>query len=146
MEEELPSTTNIGKADDREFQEITENAARSTENLIAVSQGQETLPLHKLLGFDIELKGIRCLLKVETVKKAEFQQHIEREKRKLVAIQDNPEYDDGIREDIRIAELKDKLKVRQEGISLLKGRFTSKITGMKETIAKVQYKNVSLAK
>ena len=40
------------------------------------------------------------------------------EKRKLVEIQDNPEYDDGIREDIRnrIERLNDDLKVRQESI------------------------------
>ena len=62
-----------------EFQKITENEARSTENLIVASQGQETLPLHKLLGFDKELRSIRCSLKVETVKKAELHQHIERE-------------------------------------------------------------------
>ena len=34
VEEEMPSVSDIAKADDIELQEITENAARSTQNLI----------------------------------------------------------------------------------------------------------------
>ena len=34
VEEELPSTSDVANADDIELQEITENASRSTENLI----------------------------------------------------------------------------------------------------------------
>ena len=34
VEEELPSMSDIAKADDIELQEITENAAKSTEDLI----------------------------------------------------------------------------------------------------------------
>ena len=85
---------------------------------------------------------------MEMAKKVELQQYIEREKHKLVAIRDNPEYDDGIREDIsrRIAELNDELKVRQESIDLLKGTLTNQITSFKETIAKVLDKDTSLAK
>ena len=63
VEEELPSTTDIGKADDIELQEIMENAARRTENLIVALQGLETLPLYKLLGFDKELRNIMGLPK-----------------------------------------------------------------------------------
>ena len=70
MEQDLlPFTTNVGKADEKELQEIMENAARSTENLIGASQGQETLPLSKLLGFNKELRSIRSSLKVEAAKK-----------------------------------------------------------------------------
>ena len=83
------------------------------------------------------------------VKEVQLQQLIEKEKRKLKLgeIRDNPEYNDGIREDIRtrITKLNDELKTRQESISLLKGRLTNQITSFKETIAEVFDKDVSLA-
>ena len=46
-EEELPSTSDVDKADDIELQEITENASRSTENLIQQLEGEssEDLPM-----------------------------------------------------------------------------------------------------
>ena len=52
-----------------------------------------------------------------------------------------------MKEDItkRIDDLKDKLKVRQESIDILKGRLKFKITSFKETIAKVLDKDTSLA-
>ena len=80
-------------------------------------------------------------------KKVELEERIEKEKRKLVDIQDNPEYDDGIREDIRrrIAKINDDLTVRQESIDLLKGRLKDHITSFKETIAKVLDKDTSVA-
>ena len=53
---------------------------------------------------------------METLKKAQSEECIERDKRKFSEIGDNPEYDDGIREDItnRIKRLNDDLKVRQK--------------------------------
>ena len=50
-----------------------------------------------------------------------------------------------MKEDItkRIDDLIDELKVRQESISLLKGRLKNKITNFKETIAKVLDKDTS---
>ena len=45
----------------------------------------------------------------------------------------------------RIKNLNDDLKVRQEIISLLKGRLTNEITGIKEMIAKILDKDTSLA-
>ena len=58
-----------------------------------------------------------------------------------------PEYDDGIREDIRtrIERLNDDLKVRHKSIDLLNGRLTNQMTGIKDTIAKVLDKDTSLA-
>ena len=62
MEEELPSMSDITKADDIELQEITENAARSTDNLIA--QLKDSLgdslehPLCEVLGLDKEFRSI----------------------------------------------------------------------------------------
>ena len=72
----------------------------------------------------------------------------ERKNRKLEEIRDNPEYEDGIIEDIRrrIVKLNDDLSVRKESINLLKGRLTNQITSFKETIAKVLDKDTSLAK
>ena len=66
---------------------------------------------------------------------------------KLEEIQDNPEYDDGIREDIRkrIKKYNNELKTRQESIDLLKGRLKDQITSFKETITKVLEKEASLA-
>ena len=61
-------------------------------------------------------------------------------------IRDSPEYDDGIREDIRrrIGKLNDDLSVMKESIDLLKGRLTNQITSFKETISKVFDKDTSL--
>ena len=148
-EEELPSAFDVPKADDRKLQEIMENAAKSMESLI---EQLEDPPLehflYKLLGLDKELRSIRGSLKVETVKKVQLEERIEREKCKFVKIHDDPEYDDGTREDIRkrTERLNASLKVRQECIDLLKGRLTNQITEIKETIAKVLDKDTSLAK
>ena len=51
-----------------------------------------------------------------------------------------------MKEDItkRIDDLNDELKVRQESIDLLKGRLKNQITSLKETIAKVLDKDISL--
>ena len=96
VEEELPSASDVAKADDIELQEI----AKSMEDLIA--QGQETLPMCELLGLDNQLRSIRGSLKVETAKKIQLEESIEKEKCKLKELRDYPGvYDDGIREDIR---------------------------------------------
>ena len=114
MDKELPSTSDIAKTDNTELQEITENAVKSTEELIVQSRFEEMLPMYELLRLDKELRSIRGLLKVEMVKKVQLKECIEREKRKLAAIRDNPDYDNGIREDIKkqITNLNDNLKGR----------------------------------
>ena len=63
VEEEMPFASDIAKADDIELQEILENAARNTEDLIAqLDNKMHPLgdsfkhPLHKLLGLDKELQ------------------------------------------------------------------------------------------
>ena len=65
-------------------------------------------------------------------------------KRKLDEIRDNPQYQDGIQEDIqiRIAKLNENLSVRQESINLLKGRLTNQITSFKDTTTKVLDKDI----
>ena len=85
------------------------------------------------------LRSIQGLLKVETARKIQLEECIEREMHKLSEIENNPEYDDSIQVNIgkRIKGLNDILKVRQESIDFLKGRFTNQITGIKEMIAKV---------
>ena len=52
-----------------------------------------------------------------------------------------------MKEDItkRIDDLNDELAIRQESISLLKGRLKNQITSFRETIAKVLDKDTSLA-
>ena len=140
--EELPSASDIAKADDIELQEIV----KSMEDLIA--QGQEMLPMHELLELDKQLRGIRGSLKVEVAKKVQLEEHIKKEKHKLEVFRDYPgEYSDGIREDImkQITKLNDDLKVRQESINLLKGRLMNQITSFKEMIVKVLDKDTSLA-
>ena len=84
---------------------------------------------------------------MEVAKKVQLQERIEKEKCKLKEILDNPEYNNGIREDIKrgIAKLNDDLSVRQESISLLKGRLKDQITSFKETVAKVLNKDTSSA-
>ena len=148
-EEELSSTSALAKTNDIKLQEIKENAAKSMDNLIKQLDGtsSETLLMCELQGLDKQLKSIRGSFKVEVAKKAELQQCIENEKCKLKEIRDNPEHDDGIREDNRkqIKRYNNELKSRQESIDLLKGRFTKQITSFKEMIAKVLDKDVSFA-
>ena len=128
-EEELPSTSDIANADDIELQEVTENESRSTENLIQQLEGEssEDLPMCELIGLDKQLQSIRGSQRVEVVKKVQLEECIDRGKCKLKEIRDNPEYNDGIQEDIRhrIDKLNDDLSVRQESINLLKGRLTN---------------------
>ena len=156
LEEKLPSASEITKADEIEMQEITRKAIDANEDLIkeiSSDRGTQTgeddpdMPtMRELVGLDKELRSIRGSLKVEAAKKVEIEQHIEREKRKLEEIRDNPEYDDGIRNDIRnrIERLNDDLKVREESIDLLKGRLKNQITSFRETIAKVLDKDATL--
>ena len=59
-----------------------------------------TLEEEDLFGNQNE-KSIRGLVKVEVAKKVQLEERIKKEKHKLEEIRDNPEYDDGIREDIR---------------------------------------------
>ena len=70
MEEELPSTFDIAKAHGIELQEITENAAKSTETLITQfgTASQEMLPIYELQGLDKQVRSICSMLKVELVK------------------------------------------------------------------------------
>ena len=149
VEEEMPSASDTAKADDIELQKIMKNVARSMENLIAQLEGEssEDLLMHELLGLDKLLRSSRSSLKVEVAKKVQLEESIKKETCKLEEILDNPEYDDGIQEDIRkrIAKLSDNLSVRQESIYLLKGRLKDQITSFKETIAKVLDKDTSLA-
>ena len=119
------------------------------ENLIAQLEGEssEDLPMRELVGLDKQLRSIRGSLKVEVAKKVQLEERIKNEKRKLEEVRDNPEYEDGIPEDIRkrITKLNYDLSVRQESIDLLIGRLKDQITSFKETIAKVLDRDTSLA-
>ena len=123
--------------------------ARSTEDLTEQLKGEssEDLPIRELIGLNKELRSIRSLLKVEVAGKVQLEELIKQEKHKLKEVLDNPEYNDGIEEDIRnrISKLNDDLSVRQENIDLLKGRLKDQITSFKETITKVSDKDTSLA-
>ena len=47
---DLPSTTDVARADDIELQVIMENAARIMDNLIMQFKGSKCLPMHELLS------------------------------------------------------------------------------------------------
>ena len=152
----LPSSSEINRASDIELQELTERPVTAIKDFIqeiSSDRGTQTgeddpeMPtMRELVGLDKELRSIRGSLKVEAAKKVELEQHIGREKTKLSQIANNPEYDDGIRDDIRnrIERLNDELKARQESIDLLKGRLKNQITSFRETIAKVLDKDATL--
>ena len=154
--EELPSAFELGKADEIEMQELARKAIDVNEDLIreiSSDRGTQTgeddpdMPtMRELVGLDKELRSISGSLKVEAAKKVELEERIKKENRKLEEIRDNPEYDDGIRNDIRnrIERLNDDLKVREESIDLLKGRLKNQITSFRETIAKVMDKDATL--
>ena len=148
--EELPSESDITKADDIELQEIAEKASGIISEIKDVQTDTEDLfehPLRELLGLDKQLRSIRGSLKVEVAKKVELEEHITKERRKLEEFREYPgEYDDAMKEEItkRIDNLNDELATRQESIDLLKGRLKNQITSFKETIAKVLDKDTSL--
>ena len=77
-EEEIPSTSDVANAGDIELQEIIENVARSTENLIDQFEGEssEDLLMHELLGLDKQLRSIRGSLKVEVAKNVQLEECI----------------------------------------------------------------------
>ena len=56
-EDELPSTSNVAKEDDIELQEVTENAARSMDNLISQLEGSEDLPMCEPVSLDKQLRS-----------------------------------------------------------------------------------------
>ena len=147
--EELPSESDITRADDIELQEIAEKAWGIISQIKDVQTDTEDLFKHhlpKLLGLNKQLRTIRGSLKVEVAKKVELEEHITKEQPKLEEFREYPgEYDDAMKEDItkRIDALNDELVIRQESINLLKGRLKNQITSFKETIAKVLDKDTS---
>ena len=73
--EELPSESDITRADDIELQEIAEKASKSTEDLISHLNDQQSQTddlleylLRELPGLDKQLRSIRGSLKVEVAK------------------------------------------------------------------------------
>ena len=82
---QLPSTSDITRADDIELQEIAKKAWRSIEKLNQQVQKESTedLPMRELLGLDKQLRSIRGSLKVEVAKKVQLEGHIAKERRKL---------------------------------------------------------------
>ena len=117
--EELPSESDITKADDIELQAIVEKVSGIISQIKDVQTDTEDLfehPLRELLGLDKQLRSIRGSLKVEVAKKVELDRHIEMEKIKLGEIQDNPRYTKKQPEELRKRpdKLNDELKVRQE--------------------------------
>ena len=80
--EELPSESDITKADDIELQEIAEKGSGIISQIKDVQADTEDLfehPLHELLGLDTQLRSIRGSLKVEVAKKVELEEHIAKE-------------------------------------------------------------------
>ena len=148
--EELPSESDITKADDTELQEIVEKASGIISQIKDFQTDTEDLfehPLRELLGLDKQLRSIRGSLKVEVAKKVQLEEHITKERQKLEEFREYPGvYDDAMKEDIikRIDALNDELATRQESIDLLKGRLKNQITSLKETITKVLDKDTSL--
>ena len=104
--EELPSKSDITRADDIGLQEIAEKAVKSTEDLILHLNDQQLQtyelfehPLRELLGLDKQLRSIRGLLKVEVAKKLEVEEHIAKERQKLEQFREYPGvYDDAMKE------------------------------------------------
>ena len=102
--EELPSESDITRADDTELQEIAEKASGIITQIKDVQTDTEDLFEHllcELLGLDQQLRSIRGSLKVEVAKKVELEEHIAIEHRKLEEFREYPgEYNDAMKEDI----------------------------------------------
>ena len=77
--EELPSESDITKADDIELQEIAEKASGIISQIKDIQTDTEDLfehPLHEFLDLDKQLRSVRGSLKVEVAKKVELEEHI----------------------------------------------------------------------
>ena len=148
--EELPSESDIARADDIELQKTAEKTLGIISQIQDIQTDKENLfehPLCELLGLDKQPRSIRGSLKVEVAKKVKLEEHITKEHQKLEEFRKySGVYDDAKREDItkQIDALNDELSTQQESINLLKGRLKSQITSFKETIAKVLDKDTSL--
>ena len=115
--EELPSESDITRANDIELQEIVEKASGIISEIKDIQTDTEDLfehPLCELLGLDKQLRTIQGSLKVEVAKKVELEGHIEMEKIKLGEIQDDPRYTKKQSEELRkrLDKLNDEFKVR----------------------------------
>ena len=156
IQKELPSASDIERANDPELIEMTEIAMSADKHFLNEifrrtqtgedDPGQPTM--RDLVGLDKELRSIRGSLKVEVAKKVELDQKLEKEKAKLETLKNSTDLDqDGELKRVieaRVSKLEEDLKVRQESIDLLKGRLTDQITSFKEMIAKVLDKDKSL--
>ena len=76
--EELPSESDITKADDIELQGIAEKAPGIIFQINNQSQTDKLFehPLHDLLGLDTQLRSIKGSLKVEVAKKVQLEERI----------------------------------------------------------------------
>ena len=80
--EELPSESDVTKADDIELQEIAEKTLGIIFQIKDKQTDTDDLfehPLRELLGLDKQLRSIRGSLKVEVAKKVELEEHITKE-------------------------------------------------------------------
>ena len=79
---ELPSSSEIAKADDIELEEIAEKASDIISQIKDVKTDTDDLfehPLQKLIGLDKQLRSIRGSLKAEVAKKVQLEEHITKE-------------------------------------------------------------------
>ena len=93
--EELPSESDITKADDMALQEIAEKALGIISQIKDIQTDTEDLfknLLRKLLGLDKQLRSIRGSLKVEVAKKVELEEHITKEHQKLEEFREYQEF------------------------------------------------------
>ena len=80
--EELPSASDITKADDIELQEIAEKALGIISQIKDIQTDTDDLfkhPLQELPGLDTQLRSIRGSLKVEVAKKVQLEECIAKE-------------------------------------------------------------------
>ena len=102
--EELPSESDITKADDIELKEIAEKTSGIISQNKDVQTDTEDLfehPLRELLFLDKQLRSIRGSLKVEVAKKVQLEEHITKECQKLEEFREYPGvYDHAFKEDI----------------------------------------------
>ena len=102
--EELPSASDITKADNMELQEIAEKASDIISQIKDVQTDTDDLfehPLRERLGLNAQHRSIGGSLKVEVAKKVQLEERIAKERRKLEEFREYPGvYDDAMREDI----------------------------------------------
>ena len=144
----LPTHDEIIKATDKEAIAFVDRSVKIeteietyfTEISDKGNQTSDQFSLRELRGLDKSMQTISCALKDAVAKKIKTEQHIDMEYDKLKYLKNELTSTDDQKDEInnRITKLRDVLEANNDEIKILKDRFSSQVTQIKETIKKLE--------